>query len=200
MIPLQIVDDISDFTGTSGFSLKGLIPMYNIISDFEEYKYRKNILVNMEKEFMDRRKEWDFKAYQMKQTMLDMQRQRVAQLEMKYNVTMEELKREFELKVRYGVEEQYRQYLSAVQYINGAIETKYSELRKIEKDHGNILVDLRMKREVNQKLVRVLKEMDIGDSDVTDDVKKMVGTMIEQLNEDSFIAAVNAEDIIPLLR
>lgn len=200
MIPLQIVDDISDFTGTSGFSLKGLIPMYNIISDFEEYKYRKNILENMEKEFMSRRKEWDFKAYQMKQTMLDMQRQRVAQLEMKYNVAMEELKREFELKVRYGVEEQYRQYLSAVQYINGAIETKRSELRKIEEDHHGILVDLRMKREVNQKLVRVLKAMDIGDPNVSDDAKKMVATMIEQLNEDSFIAAVHAEDIIPLLR
>lgn len=200
MIPLQIVDDISDFTGTSGFSLKGLIPMYNIISDFEEYKYRKSILENMEKEFMSRRKEWDFKAYQMKQTMLDMQRQRVAQLEMKYNVAMEELKREFELKVRYGVEEQYRQYLSAVQYINGAIETKRSELRKIEEDHHGISVDLRMKREVNQKLVRVLKAMDIGDPNVSDDAKKMVATMIEQLNEDSFIAAVHAEDIIPLLR
>ena len=200
MIPLQIVDDISDFTGTSGFSLKGLIPMYNIISDFEEYKYRKNILANMEKEFIDRRKEWDFKACQMKETMLDMQRQRVTQLEMKYNVAMEELKREFGLKVRYGVEEQYCQYLAAVQYINGAIVTKRSELRKIEKDHCIISNDFRLKREVNQKLIRILKTMDTSDQNMTSDVKKMIDTMIEQLNEDSFIAAINTEDIIPLLR
>ena len=41
VVPLQIIDGISDFQGTSGFSLKGLVPMYNIISDFEEYNYRK---------------------------------------------------------------------------------------------------------------------------------------------------------------
>ncbi len=138
VIPLKIVDDISEFAGTSGFSLKGLIPMYNIISDFEEYMYRKNVLVNMEKEFLDKRQKWDLKAYQMKQTMLDMQRQRVKQLEIKFNLAVEELKREFELKLRYGVEEQYSQYLSAAKYINGEIETKRSELIKIENDRSSI--------------------------------------------------------------
>ena len=200
IIPLQIVDDISDFTGTSGFRLKGLIPMYNIISDFEEYKYRKNVLVNMEREFLLKRAEWDYKTYQMKQTMLDMQRQRVGQLEVRYNVAMEDLRKDFELKVRYGVEEQYRQYLSAVQYINGEIETKCSELRRMEKEHGAVAKELELKREVNRKLISLLETMDIDDKSSSEEVKKMVGTVIEQLNEDSFVAAVNPEDIVPMLR
>jgi hypothetical protein len=200
IIPLQIVDDISDFTGTSGFRLKGLIPMYNIISDFEEYKYRKNVLVNMEKEFLLKRAGWDYKTYQMKQTMLDMQRQRVGQLEMRYDVAMEELKRDFELKVRYGVEEQYRQYLSAVQYINGEIETKCSELKKMEREHGAVSKELELKREVNRKLIGLLETMDINDEGSSDEVKRMVGAIIGQLSEDSFVAAVNPEDIVPILR
>lgn len=200
IIPLRIVDDISDFTGTSGFRLKGLVPMYNIISDFEEYKYRKNVLVNMEREFLLKRAGWDYKTYQMKQTMLDMQRQRVGQLEMRYDMAMEELKREFELKVRYGVEEQYRQYLSAVQYIDGEIETKCFELRKMEREHGTVSKEMELKREVNRKLIDLLETMKLDDKGSSDEVKKMVETIIEQLDEDSFVAAVNSEDIVPLLR
>ena len=199
-IPLQIVDDISDFTGTSGFRLKGLIPMYNIISDFEEYKYRKNVLVNMEREFLLKRAEWDYKTYQMKQTMLDMQRQRVGQLEMRYDAAIEELKKDFELKLRYGVEEQYRQYLSAVQYINGQIETKCSELKKMEREHETVSKELKLKREVNRKLIGLLESMEIDDKSSSDEAKKMVGAIIEQLNEDSFVAAVNPEDIVLMLR
>lgn len=200
IIPLQIVDDISDFTGTSGFRLKGLIPMYNIISDFEEYKYRKNVLVNMEKEFLLKRDGWDYKTYQMKQTMLDMQRQRVGQLKMRYDVAMEELKRDFELKLRYGVEEQYRQYLSAVRYINGEIETKCYELKKMEREHGTVSKELELKREVNRKFIDLLETIKIDDKSSSDEVKKMVRTIIEQLDEDSFVAAVNPEDIVPMLR
>ena len=200
IIPLQIVDDISDFTGTSGFRLKGLIPMYNIISDFEEYKYRKNVLVNMEKEFLLKRAGWDYKTYQMKQTMLDMQRQRVGQLEMRYDAAIEELKTDFELKLRYGVEEQYRQYLSAVRYINGEIETKCYELRKMEREHEAVSKELQLKREVNRKFIDLLETMKIDDKSSSDEVKKMVGTIIEQLDEDSFVAAVNPEDIVPILR
>lgn len=200
VVPLQIIDGISDFQGTSGFSLKGLVPMYNIISDFEEYNYRKKVLTNMEKEFMERRKEWDFKAYQLKQTMLDMQKQRIAQLEVKYNVAMQELKSDFRLKMKYGVEEQYQQYLSVAQYINGEIETKRSELQKIEREQKIAIERQRHKREVNEKFIRVLETMDLSDGSETDTVKKMVGSIIEQLNEDTFIAKVNAEDIIPLLR
>lgn len=200
VIPLQIVDDISDFTGTSGFRLKGLIPMYNIISDFEEYKYRKNVLTNMEREFLAKRAEWDYKTYQMKETMLDMQRRRIGQLEMRYDLAMEGLKRDFELKVCYGVEEQYRQYLSAVQYINGEIETKCSELRKLERKHGAVAGELRLKREVNRKLIDLLETMEIDDKNSSNEVKKMVGTIIEQLHEDSFVAAVLPEDIVPILR
>lgn len=200
VVPLQIVDDISDFQGTSGFSLKGLIPMYNIISDYEEYNYRKNVLVNMEKEFMERREEWDFKAYQMKQTMLDMQKQRIAQLEMRYHVAMQELKSDFQLKLQHGVEEQYQQYLSVAQYINGEIETKRSELQKIEREQKIAIERQKHKREVNEKFIHVLETMDLSDTSETDSVKKMVGSIIEQLNEDTFIAKVNAEDIIPLLR
>ena len=174
--------------------------MYNIISDFEEYKYRKNVLVNMEKEFLLKRAGWDYKTYQMKQTMLDMQRQRVGQLEMRYDVAMEELKRDFELKVRYGVEEQYRQYLSAVQYINGELETKCSELRKMEREHGAVSKELELKREVNRKLIGLLETMDISDEGSSDEVKRMIGAIIGQLNEDSFVAAVNPEDIVPMLR
>lgn len=200
VIPLQIVDDISDFTGTSGFRLKGLIPMYNIISDFEEYKYRKNVLTNMESEFLAKRAEWDYKTYQMKETMLDMQRRRIGQLEMRYDLAMEELKRDFELKVCHGVEEQYRQYLSAVQYINGEIETKCSELRKLERKHGVVAGELKLKREVNRKLIDLLETMEIDDKNSSNEVKKMVGTIIEQLHEDSFVAAVLPEDIVPILR
>lgn len=200
IIPLQIVDDISGFMGTSGFSLKGLVPMYNIISDFEEYKYRKNVLANMEKEFLARRTEWDYKAYQMKQSMLDLQRQRVARLEMKYDAAVEALRRDFELKVRYGVEEQYQKYLSASQYINGAIETKCSELRKMEKEYADVSENLRLKREVNRKLIDLLETMDISDKNSSDEVKDMVGTIIRQLHEDSFVAAVNPDDIVPMLR
>lgn len=200
VVPLQIIDDISDFQGTSGFSLKGLVPMYNIISDFEEYNYRKNVLINMEKEFVERRKEWDFRAYQLKQAMIDMQRQRVAQLEVKYNVAMQELKSDFELRIRYGVEEQYQQYLSVAQYINGEIETKRTELQKIEREQKARVEKQRQKREVNEKFINILETMDLSDGNETDTVKEMVGIIIGQLNEDSFIAAVNAEDIIPLLR
>lgn len=200
LVPLQIIDDISDFQGTSGFSLKGLVPMYNIISDFEEYNYRKKVLINMEKEFVKRRKEWDFRAYQLKQAMLDMQRQRVEQLEVKYNVAMQELKSDFELRIRYGVEEQYQQYLSVAQYINGEIETKRTELQKIEKEQKASVEKQRQKREVNEKFINILETMDLSDGSETDIVKEMVGIIIDQLNEDSFIAAVNAEDIIPLLR
>lgn len=200
VVPLQIIDDISDFQGTSGFSLKGLVPMYNIISDFEEYNYRKNVLINMEKEFVERRKEWDFRAYQLKQAMIDMQRQRVAQLEVKYNVAMQELKSDFELRIRYGVEEQYQQYLSVAQYINGEIETKRTELQKIEREQKASVEKQRQKREVNEKFIHILETMDLSDGNETDTVKEMVGIIIDQLNEDSFIATVNAEDIIPLLR
>lgn len=200
VVPLQIIDDISDFQGTSGFSLKGLVPMYNIISDFEEYNYRKNVLINMEKEFLERREEWDSRAYQLKQTMLDMQRQRVAQLNIKYNVAMQELKSDFELRIRYGVEEQYQQYLSVAQYINGEIETKRSELQKIEKEQKASVEKQSQKREVNEKFIHILELMDLSDGNERDTVKEMVGIIIDQLNDDSFIAAVNAEDIIPLLR
>jgi hypothetical protein len=200
VVPLQIIDDISDFQGTSGFSLKGLVPMYNIISDFEEYNYRKNVLINMEKEFVERRKEWDFRAYQLKQAMIDMQRQRVAQLEVKYNVAMQELKSDFVLRIRYGVEEQYQQYLSVAQYINGEIETKRTELQKIEREQKASVEKQRQKREVNEKFIHILETMDLSDGNETDTVKEMVGIIIDQLNEDSFIATVNAEDIIPLLR
>lgn len=200
IIPLQIVDDISDFTGTSGFSLKGLIPMYNVISDFEEYKYRKNVLVNMEKEFLAKRTEWDYKTYQMKQTMLNIQKQRVAQLELKYEVVTEELKRQFEMNVRYGVEQQYRQYLSAAQYINGAIETKTAELRKIESDHSNISKKSEEKRAVNRKMIDLLKSLSADDENSSDAVTEMVNKIIEQLKDDSFIPAIFPEDIIPFLR
>ena len=155
---------------------------------------------SMEREFMLKRAEWDYKTYQMKQTMLDMQRRRVGQLEMRYDVAMEELKRDFELKVRYGVEEQYRQYLSAVQYINGQIETKCSELKKMEREHETVSKELKLKREVNRKLIGLLESMEIDDKSSSDEAKKMVGAIIEQLNEDSFVAAVNPEDIVLMLR
>lgn len=154
----------------------------------------------MEKEFVDRRKEWDFKAYQLKQTMLDMQKQRIAQLEVKYNVAMQELKSDFQLKIQQGVEEQYQQYLSVAKYINGEIETKRSELRKIEREQKITIESQRHKREVNEKFIHVLQTMDLSDGSETDTVKKMVSSIIEQLNEDTFIAKVHAEDIIPLLR
>ena len=191
MIPLQIIDDISDFKGTTGFGLKGLAPMYNIISDYEEYQYRKNVLANMEKAFAAHRAEWDYQTYQMKQTMLDMQKKRINQLEIKYNTAMEQLKTEFELKVRYGMEEQYRQYLAAARYADGAIIVKREELKKTKMEYRTLTEDIRKKREVNDKM---------SDKSLSDEVKKMVSAIIAQLNDDTFIAVVSAEEIVPLLR
>ncbi len=200
MIPLQIIDDISDFKGTTGFGLKGLAPMYNIISDYEGYQYRKNVLANMEKAFAAHRAEWDYQTYQMKQTMLDMQKKRINQLEIKYNTAMEQLKTEFELKVRYGMEEQYRQYLAAARYADGAIIVKREELKKTKMEYRTLTEDIRKKREVNDKMISLLKTMDISDKSLSDEVKKMVSAIIAQLNDDTFIAVVSAEEIVPLLR
>ena len=121
---------------------------------------------------MDRRKEWDFKAYQLKQTMFDMQKRRIAQLEVKYNVAMQELKSDFQLKIQQGVEEQYQQYLSVAKYINGEIETKRSELQKIEKEQKITIESQRYKREVNEKFIHVLETMDLSDGSETDTVKE----------------------------
>ena len=136
----------------------------------------------------------------MKQTMLNIQKQRVAQLELKYEVVTEELKRQFEMNVRYGVEQQYRQYLSAAQYINGAIETKTAELRKIESDHSNISKKSEEKRAVNRKMIDLLKSLSADDENSSDAVTEMVNKIIEQLKDDSFIPAIFPEDIIPFLR
>ena len=69
-----------------------------------------------------------------------------------------------------------------------------------EKEHGAVAKELELKREVNRKLISLLETMDIDDKGSSEEVKKMVGTVIEQLNEDSFVAAVNPEDIVPMLR
>jgi len=70
----------------------------------------------------------------------------------------------------------------------------------MEREHEAVSKELQLKREVNRKFIDLLETMKIDDKSSSDEVKKMVGTIIEQLDEDSFVAAVNPEDIVPILR
>ena len=98
------------------------------------------------------------------------------------------------------MEEQYRQYLAAARYADGAIIVKREELKKTKMEYRTLTEDIRKKREVNDKMISLLKTMDISDKSLSDEVKKMVSAIIAQLNDDTFIAVVSAEEIVPLLR
>ncbi len=59
--------------------------------------------------------------------------------------------------------------------------------KKLKKEQKITIESQRYKREVNEKFIHVLETMDLSDGSETDTVKKMVSSIIEQLNEDTLL-------------
>lgn len=197
MIPLKILYDIEDFQGIRGISFKRLIPMYSIITDFEEYKLRNSILKRMEDRLLQEKYNLDYKAMLTKQQLYLEYEKEAKQAQYRYEEAVEQLKYEFNNRVRTGIENQYKSYLEALRYINNNMKETHRQLCKIWQSGYLLEQELETKREVNQKFILLLKNMDLVSE--TEQVKEIVNRLLDNLRNGEFVTAVTTKEVYSML-
>lgn len=198
MIPLKILDDIEEFQGIKGISFKRLIPMYSIITDFEEYKLRNSVLKGMEYRLKRDMYNLDYKTMLAKQQLYLEYEKEARQAQYRYEEAVEQLKYEFCNRVRAGIESQYKSYLGALRYVNNNMKETHKQLCEIWQKGYLLEQELKTKREVNQKFISLLKDMDLTKE--KEQAKEIVNRLLEELKNDDFVVAVTAKEIYGMLR
>lgn len=198
MIPLKILDDIEEFQGIRGISLKRLIPMYSIITDFEEYKLRNSVLKGMENRLKREMYNLDYKTMLTKQQLYLEYEKEAKQAQYRYEEAIEQLKYEFGNRVRVGIESQYKSYLEALNYINNNMEETHKQLCETWQRGHSLERELEKRREVNQKFISLLKDIDL--SEETDQAKEIVNRLLNDLKNGEFVVAVTPKEVYSMLR
>lgn len=198
MIPLKIIDDIEDFQGIRGISLKHLIPMYSIITDFEEYKLRNSVLKGMENRLKQEMYNLDYKTMLTKKQLYLEYKNEVKQAQYRYEEAIEQLKYEFCNRVRTGIESQYKNYLGALRYINNNMEESHKQLCEIWQKGYSLERELEAKREVNQKFIQLLKNIDLSED--VEQTKEIVNRLLDDLRSGDFVVAVTTKEVYSMLR
>lgn len=198
MIPLKILDDIEAFQGIKGISFKRLIPMYSIITDFEEYKLRNSVLKGMEYRLKQDMYNLDYKTMLVKQQLYLEYENETRQAKYRYEEAIEQLKYEFSNRVRTGIESQYKSYLEALRYVNNNMEDTHEQLCETWQKGHLLERELKTKREVNQKFISLLRDMDLTKE--TEQAKGIVNKLLEELKNDNFVVAVTKKEVYGMLR
>lgn len=181
MIPLKILDDIEAFQGIKGISIKRLIPMYSIITDFEEYKLRISVLKGMESKLKQEMYNMDYKTMVIKKQLYIEYEKEAKQAQYRYQEAIEQLKYEFCNRVKTGIESQYKSYMCAIHYINNGMEDTHKQLCETWQKGHTLDQELENKREVNQKFITLLKDIDL--SEETERAKEIVGRLMSDLKK-----------------
>ncbi|MBF0316323.1 MAG: hypothetical protein HQK52_23090 [Oligoflexia bacterium] len=195
MIALKMAETMGLMSETE-FSFKGLLPLYNVFSDLEEYKQRRSILKRISKETSKRFDQLS-KEHKIAQEQMRLAHEvRCQELEIQFHNARIQIEETVKERVReLGCE--FQEQMRFLQLGFCALGRKYNEICVAEKAEQAILGEMTLSQRANAKILSDAEEVfDLGVSKETrKDLELILKEFAENLGKQELENFISIEDV-----